>query len=87
MLAPTSIVCAGEINAATKGRVAAGAAEETQHLSRCTCCGCCSADADALPDSPPGNNWMALMKQKKAEKEQGVARMVRIKHAVLVIQV
>jgi len=38
------------------------------------------------PDSPKGN-WMALMKQKKAEKEQGVARMIRIKHAVLVIQV
>lgn len=27
------------------------------------------------------------MKQKKAEKEQGIARMIRLKHAVLVIQV
>lgn len=27
------------------------------------------------------------MRQKKAEKEQGIARMVRIKHATLVIQV
>jgi hypothetical protein len=27
------------------------------------------------------------MRQKKAEKEQGVARMLRIEHAVLVIQV
>lgn len=27
------------------------------------------------------------MRQKKAEKEQGIARLVRVKHAVLVIQV
>jgi hypothetical protein len=41
---------------------------------------------DLVPDSPK-MSWGALMKQKKAEKEQGIARMIRIKHAVLVIQV
>ena len=49
-------------------------------------CAWCPGDAELLPDSPKGN-WMAVMKQKKAEREQGVARMIRIKHAVMVIQV
>jgi hypothetical protein len=39
-----------------------------------------------VPDSPK-MSWGALMRQKKAEKEQGIARLVRVKHAVLVIQV
>lgn len=39
-----------------------------------------------MPDSPK-MSWGALMRQKKAEKERGTARLVRVKHAVLVIQV
>jgi hypothetical protein len=46
----------------------------------------CAGDGDIIPDSPK-MSWGALMRQKKAEKEQGIARMVRIKHATLVIQV
>lgn len=46
----------------------------------------CTHAGDLVPDSPK-SSWAQLMKQKKAEKEQGVARMIRIKHAVLVIQV
>jgi hypothetical protein len=43
-------------------------------------------DSDGLPDSPK-SNWMEVMKQKKRAKEHGIAQMVRIKHAVLIIQV
>jgi hypothetical protein len=43
-------------------------------------------DWDGLPDSPK-SNWMEVMKQKKRAKEDGIAQMVRIKHAVLIIQV
>jgi hypothetical protein len=41
---------------------------------------------DGLPDSPK-SNWMEVMKQKKRAKEDGIAQMIRIKHAVLIIQV
>jgi hypothetical protein len=43
-------------------------------------------DWDGLPDSPK-SNWMEVMKQKKRAKEDGIAQMIRIKHAVLIIQV
>jgi hypothetical protein len=49
-------------------------------------CRALAGSVDLVPDSPK-MSWGALMKQKKAEKEQGIARMIRVKHAVLVIQV
>ncbi|WIA19892.1 hypothetical protein OEZ85_005792 [Tetradesmus obliquus] len=42
-------------------------------------------DWDGLPDSPK-SNWMEVMKQKKRAKEDGIAQMIHIKHAVLIIQ-
>lgn len=62
---------------------------QPEHCAHHTCVwhACMRAgDGDIIPDSPK-MSWGALMRQKKAEKEQGIARMVRIKHAVLVIQV
>lgn len=41
---------------------------------------------DTVPDSPK-SNWAELMRQKKRAKEDGIAHMIRIKHAVLIIQV
>lgn len=41
---------------------------------------------DCLPDSPTGN-WMQLLKQKKKARDEGIAHMIRVQHAVLVIQV
>lgn len=44
------------------------------------------AQADDEEERPKGN-WMQLMKQKKQAKEDSIAHMVRVRHAVLVIQV
>lgn len=43
-------------------------------------------DCADIPDSPKAN-WMQLVKQKKQEKEDSIAHMIRVRHAVLVIQV
>lgn len=46
-----------------------------------------TADEGAdVPDSPKAS-WMQLVKQKKQAKEDSLAHMIRIRHAVLIIQV
>lgn len=46
-----------------------------------------AAMSDDDPDESPKANWMQLMKQKKQVKESTLARMIRVRHAVLVVQV
>ena len=38
-------------------------------------------------DDEPKANWMQLMKQKKQAKESTIAHMIRVRHAVMVVQV